>query len=197
MSEKRKSTLSAKVLTILIIVLFAGACACFVYAVCTGTLSKEIMAEVDEINASEAAATATAGTPADSEPDTSVPATTGTPDKNDAVANASFIVAPSYKAKGAVDANGEKVDLRAYFGSGFASYGGHLNFEGHRFTLDMGVSANSDSSKGEYGFVSMTEIELKFDNSDVTTASFTLDGKDVTSIDVPMDDIVVTFVLAD
>ena len=197
MSEKRKSTFSAKVLTVLIIVLFVGAVACFVYAVCTGTFSKDIMAEVEtnepSSSVSEVAASVPEGTDAVKDT-TATESTTGTPDKNGAVANASFIVAPSYKAKGAVDANGDKVDLRAYFGSGFASYGGSLKFDGNRFTLNMGVSANSDSSKGEYDIISMTELELKFDNSDITTASFVSDDKTITSLDVPMDDIVVTFV---
>lgn len=197
MSEKKKSTPNAKVLTVLLIVLFFGSCVCFLIAVFTGSIGSDIIEPTDalETTVSETIAeTQAADTKASESTSATETAATEVSESN-AVASAAVIVAESYAAKSAVDLDGNSVDMRAYFGSGFASYGGTLSFEGQRFAINMGVSSGSSSSSvGSYDIISLNEMELDYDNSDIAVATFEVENDTVVSISVPMDDITVTFV---
>lgn len=202
MKDNKKSTPNAKALTVVLIILVLGSIACFVVAVVTGVLRSDVVNTTDPV----AETTVTASLPSETETapegtaasgETSAVSTEETMEKT-GVAGADFIIADSYYAASAVDADGNPVDMRAYFGSGFASYGGSLVFDNSgsesEFSINMGVSSGSSSSSvGTYSIIAYDSMELRFDNSDITVATFEIEDRNIVSIDVPMDDIVVTF----
>ena len=201
MKDNKKSTTNAKVLTVLLIVLCVGAIGCFVFAIFTGVLNSGV---VDSTQPSTEASTAVA-LPSETETtDLSTKATDPTTQSSTeetmektGVAGADFVIADSYYAASAVDLEGNPVDMRAYFGSGFASFGGSLTFDESgaepRFSIAMGISSGGSSFVGTYSIISYGSMELRFDNSDVAVATFEVEDRSVVSVEVPMDDIVVTF----
>lgn len=201
MNEKKKSTPNARALTVVLIILVLGSIACFVFAVVTGVLRSDV------VDPTEPSAEVTTGvvlpsesTAAPEETDADNTATTSATDasmEKTGVAGADFEISDSYYAASAVDLEGNPVDLRTYFGSGFATFGGTLSFDESgaepRFSINMGISSGSSSSVGTYSVIAYGSMELRFDNSDVTVATFEIEDHSVVSLEVPMDDIVVTF----
>lgn len=84
------------------------------------------------------------------------------------------VLKDSYKPAMAFDLTGESVDLTQVYGSGFKEYSGELCFkEDGTFTAFIGVYGNADSVTGTYTVLSMSEIELKYNNDTTKTAVIT------------------------
>lgn len=194
MTEKKKSTTNAKVLTVLLIILFVGSCACLIFAGVTGRIHKPSDSDTDATTTAAVEENTTYSNTtvsADATALTTAEATEAT--EATEMQSVALILHDTYYACSAVDANGDDVSLNAYFGSGFAAYGGAITFNSGRFSIDMGVSAGGSANVGDYRFVSDTELELRYDNSDISTAAVEISKGEVVSIDVAMDDITVTF----
>ena len=83
-------------------------------------------------------------------------------------------LASSYKPAMAFDLTGNPVELTQVYGSGFKEYGGELSFKDDgTFTAFIGVYGNADAVTGTYTVLSMSEIELKFNNDTTKTAVIT------------------------
>lgn len=186
MSEKRKSTPQAKVLTVVLLILFLGACAVLVFAVCSDIWginnntvpSTDASTEISVTSATEAASTA--------EP---------TAEKTSAATEASESQG-AYPVLGAaydVDYWAEYMDLHGSAGLGVLfgaqTRGATINFEDGRFVVNVSSADQGfEATSGSYSFISETEIELRYDNSDIKTAKV-IEAEDglITCLDFPMD----------
>ncbi len=106
------------------------------------------------------------------------------------------VLKDSYKPAMAFDLKGESVDLAQVYGSGFKKHGGELCFkEDGTFTAYIGVYGNANDVTGTYKVLSMTEIELKYNNDTTVNAVITatdLEGNAV-EIRIPESDYNVIF----
>lgn len=191
MSVKRKSTLKAKVLTVILIVLFAGSCATLIFAICTGQLSregKEVLVETT-VSAEASTETATANastsvTEAQTTASTTAAQTTATESvESNVTLGTTYNVDywAEYKAE-----NGS-AGLGVLFGA--HTQGVIISFDGDKFSVSV---VNYDEllpvATGDYSFVSDSEIELRFDNSAIEIATVVESENGVaTVIDFPMD----------
>lgn len=177
MNKKQKSTPKAKMLTAVLLILFLGSCAVLIFAVCTGQLSRENNQTPTETTvASETTANVETTVAAATEIETTVTE----------VSEPQITFAPEYKFESVRDENGEEMDLRVAFGSDFAR--SRVEFENDRFFISLPVQSKPDAYGGVYSFLSETEVELRYDNSDIKTAVIkaTDDQGVVTEVDVTM-----------
>ena len=194
----KKITAKAKVLTAVLVILFLGACAVIIYAGMNGAPGGESVLDSIKETADVTTTAPSDTTAATAETSSTAEATTeaATQETEEEFVNNNVpgvVFSSFYDAAFGVDAYGDKVDLSQYFGSGFTSYGGAVMFDGKRFQISMGVSAGDSSTMGKYVVESETELTLYFDNSDIKTAKITTEDGVVTSVEIPMNDIVVTF----
>lgn len=95
------------------------------------------------------------------------------------------VLKETYKPAMAFDLTGEPVDLTQVYGSGYKEYGGELSFkEDGTFTAFIGVYGNADSVTGTYTVLSMSEIELKFNNDTTKTAVITATDVDGNAVEI-------------
>lgn len=185
MSEKRKSTPKAKALTLVLIVLFLGSCACLIVAFCNDMLGKDIDTVPVDTTAVTAAVTGTSPT------ENTQNATEQTTEVTEAASTRVEIdeswpnVSLSYKIDHWVeykDENGTN-GLGVLFGA--HTTGGNVTFADGRFTVNKD---ETEVAGGTYKVISDTEVELRYDNSHIATATIleTEDGV-ITSMDFPMD----------
>lgn len=189
MSEKNKSTPKAKVLTAVLLVLFFGSCAVLVFAVCTDILGiapkNPNPTEPQVTTAVSVTESATVETTEASEPSSSASA----PQSSTAVSS-QLTLGSTYN----VDYWVEYMDN--YGASGLAvlfgarTKGATVTFtEENTFTVTV-ESANGsvEVSAGTYSFLDDSNIELRFDNSNITVATVIETGdNEITSLDFPMD----------
>lgn len=188
MNKKQKSTPKAKMLTAVLLILFLGSCAVLIFAVCTGQLSREN-------NQTPTETTLALETTAKVE--TTAAATTETETTATEASEPQITFASQYKFESVRDENGEEMDLMVAFGSNFAK--GRVEFENDRFFISLPVQSKPDAYGGTYSFLSQTEVELRYDNSDIKTATIkaTDDQGVVTEVDVTMSsDFVISCVIA-
>ncbi len=106
------------------------------------------------------------------------------------------VLKETYKPAMAFDQNGESVALTQVYGSGFKDHGGELCFkEDGTFTAYIGVYSNANNVTGTYKVLSMTEIELNYNNDTTINAVITatdLEGNAV-EIRIPESDYNVIF----
>lgn len=186
MAEKRKSTFKAKVLTVIIVVLFVGSCATLVFAICTGKLSRADNTPPTETqsNTETVAVTETVAYTEVTELTTESTETTATEELS-----AELVLGSTYE----VDYWAEYKDEHGSAGLGvlFGAYtqGVEINFNGGRFTVSTVSSYETlDVATGTFAFISDSEIELRYDNSNIEIAKVVeTDGSTVTVLDVPMD----------
>ena len=188
MSEKRKSTPKAKALTLVLVVLFLGSCACLIVAFCNGKLGKDIDTVPVDTTAVTAAVTGTSPT------ENTQNATEQTTEATEAASTRVEIdeswpnVSLSYKIEHWVeymDENGTN-GLGVLFGA--HTTGGNVTFADGRFTVNnMGATGETEVAGGTYKVISDTEVELRYDTSHIATAKIleTEDGV-ITSMDFPM-----------
>ena len=193
MSEKRKSTPTAKVLTVVLLVLFLGSCATLVFAVCTDILGiNSNTTPTDPVATTDIYVTENITT-VNTEvlPSTTVPLTTVAESDE-----ADLCFAEKYKITSVCDENGDEMDLRVAFGNSFRE--GYVEFDSDRFFIGLTVQGPPENYGGTYKFISDSEVELRYDNSAIKSA-FIKDVDDagfVTEIDVTMSsDFVITCVL--
>lgn len=186
MSEKRKSTLKAKVLTAILIILFAGSCAAIIFAICTGSISRE-----NNTNPTETSAVTE--TPAVTETAADTEATTLTTVTNATTAaqgaDSSIKLGSAYNVDYWVEYKEENgsAGLGVLFGA--RTQGAVVTFEGDRFTVST-VSSNetADVASGSFSFISDSEIQLRYDNSNIATAKvIETENGTVSVLDIPMD----------
>lgn len=193
MSQKRKSTLKARVLTVLLIVLFGGSCAVLVFAVCTGQLSRDNNNEkytepplMEASTLEEIGVDSISTSSAKTEPASTVAAT---------ALRTSLSFAPKYEILSVCDENGASMELSVAFGADFTK--GSVEFSDGRFFINLPVQGKPDSYGGSYKLVSASEAELRYDNSDIKTAFINeVDSSGViTAVDITMSsDFVITCV---
>lgn len=174
MSKNRKSSPKAKVLTILLLVLFGGSCAVLVFAVCTGQLSRDNSNEsytyIGNVTISTSVFDETVVS-TDSVLSSSAYTEPSTEAQTSETTAQSVSLASIYKIKSVCDENGNAMELRALFGADFKE--GSVEFSDGRFVIDVPVHGNSDAYGGEYNFISDVKIELRYDNSDIKYAYVT------------------------
>ncbi len=112
-------------------------------------------------------------TPDEATADSSPVTTTSALDENKVA-----VLKESYKPAMAFDQKGESVELTQVYGSGFKEHGGELCFkEDGTFTAYIGVYGNANNVTGTYKVLSMTEIELNYNND--TTVSAVITATDI------------------
>lgn len=184
MYEKRKSTLKAKVLTAVLIILFVGSCAAIIFAICTGNLSRDnnnTPTESSNITDTSTVPSTASMTEA-SEPETSDLEATSAEVK-------SIDLASSYNVDYWVEykTDNGSAGLGVLFGA--HTQGAVIHFEGGRFAVStLSVYETLDVAAGTFSFVSESEVELRYDNSNVETLKI-IEAEDsvATVIDFPMD----------
>ncbi len=187
MSEKRKSTPKAKVLTAVLLVLFLGSCATLVFAVCTDILG----VNNNRTNPTETVS-ATETTVAEE--------TTAQPETTEAVITTIATTASEAQATGISLGSTYNVDYWAEYqaehnASGLAvlfgarTQGAVISFDNGRFTVSS-VSNDEYTSvaTGSYSLISDSEIELRYDNSYIA-AAIVAEAEDgvATALDFPLD----------
>lgn len=186
MAEKRKSTTKAKLLTVVLVVLFLGSCATLIFAVCTDILGiNGNTSPTETITPTETTAivSTTASVPETTPSSSALPTTT------------SEAVETGIKLGSVYD-----VDYWAEYKDEYGSagigvlFGAHakgatITFENGCFVVAVvGANETLDVASGTYSFVSDTEIELRYENSDIRTAKVIETENDVVTIlDFSMD----------
>lgn len=95
------------------------------------------------------------------------------------------VLKDSYKPAMAFDLTGKSVDLAQVYGSGFKKHGGELCFkEDGTFTAYIGVYGNANDVTGTYKVLSMTEIELKYNNDTTVNAVITATDVDGNAVEI-------------
>lgn len=185
MSKKRKSTLRAKVLTALLIILFAGSCAVIIFAICTGRLSRENNTNPTETTVA-VETTSAPETTAQTEPAQLTSAASTTASETEA---SDIAVASAYDADYWVEYKADygSSGLSVLFGAN--NTGASVSFDGNRFSVKiLGSGTSSEIATGTFSFVSDTEIELRYDNSYIATATvLETENSVVTVMDFPLD----------
>ncbi len=106
------------------------------------------------------------------------------------------VLKESYKPELAFDLTGKAVELTQVYGSSFKEHGGELCFkEDGTFTAFIGAYGNANTVTGTYKVLSMSEIELKYNNDTTKSAVITatdLEGNAV-EIRLPENDFNVIF----
>lgn len=188
MKEKRKSTPKAKALTAVLLVLFLGSCAVLIYAVFTDILGLD-----NPPSPTEPSATIVATEPVTTEVTintTEAPATSAVNTTTADIANSDdiIILGATYNADYWIEhkAEHDTSGLALLFGSKIQSV--FISFDNGRFSVN-GVSYNEPQAfeTGTYSFMEDGNIELRFDNSDIATATvLNLENGVITSMDFPL-----------
>lgn len=186
MSEKRKSTPKAKVLTAVLLILFLGSCAVLIFAVCTDILginSNTNPTETITPTETSAIVSTTASIPA------TIPSSSVLPTTASEVSDAGVNLGSIYEVDYWVEYMAEKgaPGLGVLFGA--RTQGAVVTFEEDRFTVsNLNYDEYVPVVSGTFSFVSDNEIELRFDNSNIEIATV-LDAENgvATVIDFPMD----------
>lgn len=185
MSEKRKSTLKAKVLTVLLIILFIGSCAAIIFAICTGQLSRESGTPPAETSAATETAAQTE-TVAQTEAATSAVTTAASATDS---AETALSLGSTYDALYWAEYKAEygSAGLSVLFGA--RTQGAAVTFEDNRFTVSsISYDEYTAVATGTFSFVSDSEIELRYDNSNIATAKvIETENSQVTVMDFPLD----------
>ena len=190
MAEKRKSTTKAKLLTVVLVVLFLGSCATLIFAVCT-----DILGINGNTTPTEPAATTEVTVTEDVtaiNTEATLPSTTATEGKE-----ADLYFADKYEIVSVCDENGNEMDLRVAFGNSFRE--GYVEFDSDRFFIGLTVQGPPENYGGTYNFTSDSEVELRYDNSAIKSAFVKAfdDNGIVTDVDVTMSsDYVITCVIS-
>lgn len=190
MNVNKKSTLKAKVLTVALLVLFLGSCAVLIFAILTGRLSRE-----GKVNPTES--TPSVETTVSTEAHTDIPTTALTqpitqPSSTEAgtteVSDYSALSpGTSYNAEywAEYNADNNSSGLAVLFGARTRSVTVSFS-DDNKFSVL--VNDDIEVAIGTYSVVSETEIELRYDNSNIAYAQIveTEDGV-ITVMDFPMD----------
>lgn len=186
MSKNKKSTPKAKMLTAVLLILFLGSCAVLVFAIVTGQLGREPNNKPTETTPATEVVTTVGSTE-----DTTIQATESVSSTAAIVTSGSSEVTlgSTYNVDYWVEYKNENgtAGLGALFGAHTQS--AVVNFDNGRFTVfNIGYDEYLPVTTGTYSFISDNEIELKYDNSYIATATVTEteDGL-VTGMDFPMD----------
>ncbi len=95
------------------------------------------------------------------------------------------VLKESYKPAMAFDQTGESVELTQVYGSAFKEYGGELCFkEDGTFTAYIGVYGNANNVTGTYKVLSMTEIQLNYNNDTTQNAVITATDVDGNAVEI-------------
>ncbi len=171
MKEKRKSTPKAKLLTAVLLVLFLGSCAVLVFAVCTDILGINSIEPTEPVATTQAVATeevTTANTEASVASATaSEPVETSTAVSSNITLGSIYNV--DYWAEYKAD-NGSS-GLGVLFGAQTQS--AEVKFsDDNKFSVV--INANNEAvevSSGTYIIISESEVELRYENSNIETAT--------------------------
>lgn len=95
------------------------------------------------------------------------------------------VLKESYKPAMAFDQTGKSVELTKVYGSAFKEYGGELCFnEDGTFTAYIGVYANANNVTGTYKVLSMTEIQLNYNNDTTQNAVITATDMEGNAVEI-------------
>ena len=189
MAEKRKSTPQAKVLTVVLLILFLGSCAVLIFAVCTDILGINKDNPTEPVTTTNVSASEDVTTLNTEETSSSTALESSTAESGES----ELYFAEKYEIVSVCDEQGNEMDLRVAFGNNFKE--GFVEFDGGRFFITLTVQGPPDNYGGTYSFVSDTEAELRYDNSNIKSAFIKeTDGTGlVTVVDVTMSsDFVIT-----
>ena len=185
MAEKRKSTAKAKMLTAVLIVLFLGSCAALIFAVCTDILG------INNVNSTEPVATTTI--PATEEASTAntevtEPSSASAPAETSSAVNSELTLGSTYNVDYWVENKAENgtPGLALLYGARVQSV--YVSFDNGRFSVNVvKYNESQETEAGTYSLIDNDNIELRYDNSNITTATV-LESENgiITTMDFPL-----------
>lgn len=186
MKEKRKSTPKAKVLTAVLLVLFLGSCVVLIYAVFTDVLGLNPSTASTEPSSTVAVTESTALT--ETAAITTEVATTASEAAETTTLDSSLTLGTTYNADYWVEHKAEygTPGLAVLFGA--KTQGVFVSFDGSSFAVNV-VNGNEsyETETGTFSFNEDGNIELSFDNSDISrVAVVESENGVITSMDFPL-----------
>lgn len=187
MNKNKKSTTKAKVLTVILVSVFIGSCAVLVFAICTNILGipkKPVATEPQVTTAAfateEVSTTATAVTEPSSE---------ATTEQSLTAVSTTLTLGSTYNVDYWVEYMNDygTSGLGVLFGA--RTKAATVAFaDDNTFSVTVENNGSVEVSTGTYAFMNDGNIELRFDNSNITTAMvLETENSEITSMDFPMD----------
>lgn len=188
MSKNKKSTPKAKVLTAVLLIVFLGSCAVLAFAICTDILG---VAPKKPNPTEPVGTTAVSAT----EEITTIATEATVPSSQVSVPQSSTAVSTTLTLGSTYNVDYWVEYMNDYGTSGLGVLFGARTkaatvvfSDDNTFSVTVENNGSLEVSTGTYSFMSDGNIELRFDNSNITTAMvLETENSEITSMDFPMD----------